>query len=138
MKKSIFIFIALFATTLLLAQEVKTEQKKPLDHSVYDAWKNVGAFSMSNDGKYASYLVQEQEGDRYAEVLNLKTLERNTVERTVQPKLTPDGRFLVATIKPFFSETKEAKRKKLKPDQMPKDTLGIYNCYTKELTRFRT
>ena len=98
MKKSIFIFIALFATTLLLAQEVKTEQKKPLDHSVYDAWKNVGAFSMSNDGKYASYLVQEQEGDRYAEVLNLKTLERNTVERTVQPKLTPDGRFLVAKI----------------------------------------
>ena len=135
MKKTIFIIIAFSSTISLLAQQPKTEQKKPLDHSVYDAWKSVGAFSMSDDGKYASYLVQEQEGDRYAEVLNLKTLERNTIERATQPKLTPDGKFLLATIKPFFSETKEAKHKKLKPDQMPKDTLGIYNCSTGELQK---
>lgn len=135
MKKTIFIIIAFFTTISLLAQQPKTEQKKPLDHSVYDTWKSVGAFSMSDDGKYASYLIQEQEGDRYAEVLNLKTLERNTIERATQPKLTPDGKFLVATIKPFFSETKEAKHKKLKPDQMPKDTLGIYNCSTGELQK---
>lgn len=135
MKKTIFIIIAFSSTISLLAQQPKTEQKKPLDHSVYDTWKSVGAFSMSDDGKYASYLIQEQEGDRYAEVLNLKTLERNTIERATQPKLTPDGKFLVATIKPFFSETKEAKHKKLKPDQMPKDTLGIYNCSTGELQK---
>jgi len=125
------IFIAASAR----AQQPFQGQKKPLDHSVYDAWKNVGALSMSEDGKYASYLVQEQEGDRYAEVLNLETLKKQRIERASQPKLTPDGKFLIATINPFFRETKEAKLKKLKKDQMPKDTLGIYNCVTGELKK---
>ena len=128
--KRILIALIIFVTT-----GSAFAQKKPLDHSVYDSWKNVGAFTMSDDGKYTSYMVREQEGDGYVEVLNLHTFERNMIERATQPKLTPDGKFLVATIKPFFKETKEAKIKKLKPDQMPKDTLGIYNVYSKKLEK---
>lgn len=123
------------AIVLLLLGGVTFAQKKPLDHSVYDIWKNVGAFSMSDDGKFTSYLVREDEGDSYVEILNLSTFERNSVERANQPKLMPNGRFLVATIKPFYKESKEARLKKLKADQLPKDTLGIYNLYTKELKK---
>lgn len=129
MKKSIITLI------VFLMAGSAFSQKKPLDHSVYDAWKSVGAFTMSDDGKYTSYMVREQEGDGYVEVLNLLTFDRNSIDRATQPKLTPDGKFLIATIKPFFKETKEARLKKTKPDQMPKDTLGIYNVYTKELKK---
>jgi dipeptidyl aminopeptidase/acylaminoacyl peptidase len=135
MKKSILLLTVLIITVPAPAQQLVQVQKKPLDHSVYDAWKTVGALSLSEDGKYASYLVQEQEGDRYAEVLNLVTLQKQRIERASQPKLTPDGRFLIATINPFFKETKEAKLKKVKKDEMPKDTLGIYNCVTGELKK---
>ena len=135
MKKSILLLTILFFVASARAQQPVQEHKKPLDHSVYDAWKNVGALSMSEDGKYASYLVQEQEGDKYTEVLNLVTLQKHRIERASQPKLTPDGRFLIASINPFFKETKEAKLRKVKPDQMPKDTLGIYNCITGELKK---
>ena len=88
---------------------------------------------MSDDGTFITYTVREQEGDGYVEVLNSKTLEKKSVQRAERPVLTPDGKYLIASIKPFFAETKEAQRKKLKPDQMPKDTLGIYNCHTGEL-----
>ncbi|MDD4828016.1 MAG: hypothetical protein PHR97_05100, partial [Bacteroidales bacterium] len=135
MKKPILLLTILFFVASARAQQPVQEHKKPLDHSVYDAWKNVGALSMSEDGKYASYLVQEQEGDKYTEVLNLVTLQKHRIERASQPKLTPDGRFLIASINPFFKETKEAKLRKVKPDQMPKDTLGIYNCITGELKK---
>ena len=135
MKQSILLLTVLITAASATAQEPVQVQKKPLDHSVYDAWKSVGAFSMSEDGKYASYLVQEQEGDRYAEVLDLVTLKKQRIERATQPKLTPDGRFLVASINPFFKETKEAKLKKVKKEEMPKDTLGIYNCETGELKK---
>lgn len=118
---------------LILSVSFAFAQKKPLDHSVYDSWKSVGAFSMSEDGKFTSYMVREQEGDSYVEVLNLKTLERDTIERANRPKLTSNGKFLIATIKPFYKEAKEAKLKKVKSDKMPKDTLGVYNVYTKEL-----
>ncbi|MFA6758124.1 MAG: prolyl oligopeptidase family serine peptidase [Bacteroidales bacterium] len=127
MKKNIITIVLILSVSFAFAQ------KKPLDHSVYDSWKNVGAFAMSDNGKFTSYLVRSQEGDSHVEVLNTKTLERDTIERANRQKLTPDGKFLIATIKPFYKETKEAKRKKVKSDKMPKDTLGVYNVYTKEL-----
>ena len=67
MKKSIITLI------VFLMAGSAFSQKKPLDHSVYDTWKSVGAFTMSDDGKYTSYMVREQEGDGYVEVLNLLT-----------------------------------------------------------------
>ncbi len=120
---------------MVLAVSFAFSQKKPLDHSVYDSWKSVGSFSMSEDGKFGSYMVREQEGNSYVEILNFKTLERTTIDRASQTGLTPDGKFLVTTIKPFFQESREARNKKVKPDQMPKDTLGIYNVHTKELKK---
>lgn len=110
-------------------------QKKPIDHQVYDTWKSVGTFSMSDDGLFTSYMVREQEGDTYVEVLNNKTLQRNSIARAIQPNLTPNGHFLVANIKPFFQETRDARLKKVKADRMPKDTLGVYHCQTGELIK---
>ncbi|MFA6652505.1 MAG: S9 family peptidase, partial [Bacteroidales bacterium] len=121
---------------VLIVATAAFSQKKPLDHSVYDAWKSVGSISMSDDGKFIAYTIREQEGDRYVEILNTKTLEKKPVQRAERSALTPDGTYLIASIKPFFAETKDAQRKKLKPDQMPKDTLGIYNCHTGELVKY--
>ncbi len=117
-----------FTVTLLLLSFAMTafSQKKPLDHSVYDSWKSVGSISMSDDGTFITYTVREQEGDGYVEVLNSKTLEKKSVQRAERPVLTPDGKYLIASIKPFFAETKDAQRKKLKPDQMPK----IHSAFT--------
>ena len=120
---------------MILSVSFAFAQKRPLDHSVYDSWKSVGIFSLSDDGKFATYVVREQEGDAYVEILNTQTLERDIIERANRPKLTSDGKFLIANISPFYKETREAKRSKVKPDKMPKDTLGIYNVHTKELNK---
>ncbi len=111
-------------------------QKKPLDHYVYDNWKSIGNIQITEDGKFALYQVNAQEGDGYIVSLNLANLEKRTIERGGTSRITPDGKFAAFSIKPLFQQTKEARIKKSKPDQMPKDTLAVYNFLTKDLKTF--
>ncbi len=126
----------LLITALLLSYVCSFGQKKPLDHSVYDGWKNVGGFNMTEDAKFTLFYINSQEGDSKIVALNLLTEEQNIIPRGSALKLTYDGKFSVFTIKPKFEESKSAKLKKIKADKMPKDTLGIYNIYTKELKKY--
>ncbi|OFY42728.1 MAG: hypothetical protein A2X18_13650 [Bacteroidetes bacterium GWF2_40_14] len=126
----------LLITILLAASVCSFGQKKPLDHSVYDSWKNVGGFNMTEDAKFTLFYINSQEGDGKIVALNLLTGEQDFIPRGTALKLTYDGKFSVFTIKPKFEESKTAKHKKVKPDKMPKDSLGIYNLYTKELKKY--
>ncbi|WP_128544611.1 S9 family peptidase [Larkinella soli] len=45
-------------------------------------------------------------------------------------QFTPDSRFLVMRLRAPYKLTREAKRKKLKADQMPKDSLLVFNLTT--------
>lgn len=126
-----------FLTISLLAASICAfGQKKPLDHSVYDNWKNVGGFNMTEDAKFTMFYVTAQEGDGCIVAHNLLTGEQNTIPRGTSYKLTFDGKYSAFNIKPKFEESKSARLKKVKPDKMPKDTLGIYNLYTKELKKY--
>ncbi|MES1224427.1 MAG: hypothetical protein ABUT20_53525, partial [Bacteroidota bacterium] len=50
---------------------------------------------------------------------------KKEIARGYDLKITEDSRFLICKIKPFFKDTREAKIKKKKPDEMPKDSLAI-------------
>lgn len=45
-------------------------------------------------------------------------------------QFTPDSRFLVMRLKAPFRQTREARRKKVKADQLPKDSLLVFNLET--------
>ena len=112
------------------------EQKPALDHSVYKIWQNVGAFQLTDDGKYAAYLTNVGEGDGAVSLVDLKTSETTTIHRGSRANFSHNGKYMYFTIRPFYEQTQEAKRKKLKGDKAPKDTLGILNLKTKELVKF--
>jgi dipeptidyl aminopeptidase/acylaminoacyl peptidase len=111
-------------------------QKKNIDHSVYDDWKSVGNVQITDNGQFSLYQVNAQEGDGYLVALNLSNLQKENFPRGNGARITPNGEFALFTIKPLFSQTKEAKIKKSKPDQMPKDTLAIYNLKNKDFKTF--
>ena len=48
---------------LLLCASLAYAQKKPLDHTVYDTWESLGTRQFSNDGNWAAYSINQQEGD---------------------------------------------------------------------------
>lgn len=101
-------------------------QKKPLDHSVYDGWQSIGAKSISNDGKFAVYLVTPQEGDGTLVIQATDNSWKKEIPRGYNAAITEDNRFVVFRIRPLFKDTRDARIKKKTPDQQPKDSLGIY------------
>jgi dipeptidyl aminopeptidase/acylaminoacyl peptidase len=113
----------LFLSCLLLSIIEVVAQKKPLDHAVYDGWQRVGEKLVSADGDWAAYTVEPQEGDG---ILHWRQLEGRRyggdVPRGYSVQFEPNSRFLFAKIKPPFAVTREAKIKKRKPEEMPRDS----------------
>ncbi len=124
MKPRILLAGLLLSAGALTAQ-AQTPAKKVLTHDVYDSWKSVEGDSLSNDGKYLLYTVNPQEGDG---VLHLRDLSQNsgkTFPRGYRSAFTADSRFAIFQIKPAYAATRQAKLKKKKPEEMPKDSLAI-------------
>ncbi|MDR1102845.1 MAG: prolyl oligopeptidase family serine peptidase, partial [Tannerella sp.] len=110
-------------------------QKKPLDHSVYDAWESVSEMRISPDGQYAACVVSPQEGDSTLEVTHLKTLAVTRIERGVNPQISSDSKTLVFRIRPSQAEKKQARKEKKKADEAPKDSLGYLTLGSTQVHR---
>ncbi|MEO6682327.1 MAG: prolyl oligopeptidase family serine peptidase [Ginsengibacter sp.] len=123
------ILTAIFAFTFTIA----FSQKKPLDHSVYDGWESIGKRSISNDGKWAVYNISLQEGDDELIVQSTNTNSKLTIPRGYNATITEDNRFVIFSIKPFYKDIREARIKKKKADDQPKDSLGILELGTENI-----
>lgn len=110
-------------------------EKKPLDHSVYDSWESIAQVQVSNDGNYAVYIIAPQDGDSLLCVTNLKTQATTRIERGFNVQITDDSRYVVFRIKPTQAERKEARRKKKKADEQPKDSLGWLRLGTQNVEK---
>jgi dipeptidyl aminopeptidase/acylaminoacyl peptidase len=129
--KSVFVAfgICLFAFAGF-SQKKKTEstvQKKPLDHSVYDSWKEIPFKALTNDGNFAAFTVNPQEGDGKVVFYNLNNGSQDSVKRAETISLTFDSKYSVFKIKPPHKLVKDLRRQKKKKEDLPKDSLGIYS-----------
>ena len=119
MLRSVILLISFLFIQSLIAQ------KKPLDHSVYDSWQSIGQKLISNDGKWVVYTVDPQEGDNELVIQSSDAVYKKTVARGFNAIITEDSRFVVFKIRPYYKDTREARIKKKKPDEMPKDSFAV-------------
>lgn len=134
--------------------------KRPLTHQDYDSWRSIQAPQISRDGKYVAYTFQPQDGDGEVIARNVSSGDEwraprgyrppvpppddpgaNIAEfqaaqaRLVRPVFTADSRFLIFAIEPLKAEVNKAKKEKKKPEDMPKNALGIMDLSTGTVTR---
>ena len=141
----------LLATTLAqaLAQQ-PAGAKRPLTHQDYDSWHSIQAPQISRDGKFVAYAYMAQDADSEIVVRNLAAgtewraargyrpptpppdeTTPNPGEviaaqaRLSRPVFTADSRFVVFTIEPAKADLNKAKKEKKRPDDMPKNGLGL-------------
>ncbi|PST83341.1 peptidase S9 [Pedobacter yulinensis] len=100
-------------------------QKKPLDHSVYDSWEALGERRLTNDGHWYFYTVTRQQGDAVLYAGSTNGPVKITVPRGADADFSADSKYLAFLIKPHYKDLRQAKIKKKKPADMPKDSLGI-------------
>ncbi|SKC99456.1 Dipeptidyl aminopeptidase/acylaminoacyl peptidase [Chitinophaga ginsengisegetis] len=121
--RKVLLGVSLLGSSLLTYAQQPA--KKPLDHSVYDSWQSIGTKLISNNGQWVVYSVVPQEGDASLVIYDRKTGQSATIARGSNPVITEDSRYVICSIKPFFKDTREAKIKKKKAAEMPKDSLAI-------------
>ncbi len=105
-------------------------EKKTLSHEDFDRWEMLTNHSVSNNGTWASFAANPQEGDgvlTFYNTVNGKTIE---ILRGYKPSFSADSKWAFALIKPFFTDTRQAKIDKKKDYEMPKDSLAIINLTT--------
>jgi len=127
------VLLSVVALSPALAQQ---GPKKPLDHSVYDQWESVANPKVSQNGKYVLYQVKPQQGDG---ALYIKTADNRLlrqISRGDSAAFSADSRFVVFPIKPQYQVVRQAKIKKKKPEDMPKDSLGVYDLQTGKLAKY--
>ena len=125
----------LILCTFLLIINFFSAQKKPLDHSVYDAWQSVGSRLISNDGKWLGYYVDAQEGDGNLYLYSTINKTQQKFSRASKLFLTSDSKFAIFTVKPFYKDIKAVKDKKLKKDKLAKDSLYLVNLSTNKIEK---
>ncbi len=99
--------------------------KKPLGHSDFDDWKKVSNHSLSNDGKWAAFSIDPQEGDGVLTLRNTTNGKEINIQRGYGIAFSADSRWAIANIKPLFKDTRQAKIDKKKNYDMPQDSLAI-------------
>ncbi len=100
-------------------------QKPALDHSVYDSWQSLGQPVISDNGSWAASTVNPQQGDGLLWLFSLQAGTRDSVPRGSSPVFSPESRYMACQVLPPYEEVRQAKKKKLKEDQMPKNSLEI-------------
>lgn len=122
-------FFLLFAALPLAAQ-------KPLDHADVHRWRKIDQTRLSNDGQWAAWSqLPVTEGDAALLLWSAATQKTQRFERASEPQFSFDSRLLVFKIKPALDTLKAQRRRKIKEEDLPKDTLAIYTLATGQLEK---
>ena len=133
--KKIHFMKKIIALLICLLPLISFSQKKPLDHSVYDSWQSIGEKLISANGKFVAYTINVQEGDANLVIQSTQGNKLIEVARGYNITITDDDKFVVFKIKPTYKQTRDAKIAKKKVDEMPKDSLGIYDVENVKLEK---
>ncbi len=126
-------FILLFAI-IVFPYTAFSQNKKILNHDAFDVWKSIENVRISNDGRWVSYVLQPGEGNEEVFLWDAEKQEERSFVRASEP-VFPGKEWLVFKIQAHVDTIKMLRRKKVKKENLPLDTLAIYNVKRKELLK---
>ncbi|MGZ8843256.1 MAG: hypothetical protein ACXW18_06310, partial [Pyrinomonadaceae bacterium] len=137
-----------------------TTTKRALTHQDYDSWRSINASTISRDGKFIAYAFMAQDNDSEIVVRNVaRGTEWRAARgyrppapppddsipnfgeliaaqgRLARPVFTADSRFVAFSIEPTKAELNKAKKDKKKPEDMPKNALGIMDLSSGQVAK---
>jgi len=153
--------VALIATSLAQAfAQQPAVTKRAITHKDYDNWHSIQSPTISRDGKFVAYAFMGQDSDSEIVVRNLAGGTEWRAARGYRPPMPPpddpgaapgefqanqgrlarpvftaDAKFVVFTIEPTKAELNKAKKDKKRPDDMPKNALGIMDLSSGQVAR---
>ena len=134
--------------------------KRPITFQDFDGWRSLQGPQISRDGKFVAYVMQPQDGDGELVVRGTSTdlewrhprgyrpptpppdasdpaatLAFQTLGRLLRPIFSADGKYLFFNLEPSKAEILKARKDKKRPDEFPKNALGIMNLADGKVSR---
>ncbi|MFN0215285.1 MAG: prolyl oligopeptidase family serine peptidase [Saprospiraceae bacterium] len=120
--------LLLLSVFSLFANLVFSQNKKPLDHADVHRWRKIEQQRIANNGQWVIWLqTPVSEGDATLHLWNAASGTTTVFPRSAEAKFSDDSKWLIFKIKPALDTLKALRRKKVKEDDLPKDSLGIYD-----------
>jgi dipeptidyl aminopeptidase/acylaminoacyl peptidase len=119
------ILLLILAITSSIVLTAQVQDKKPLTTSDFASWKTIKNPIISNDGKLTAFEINPEKGDGKLVIKSIDSKKTDTISRGYAAGFSPESDFIVYKIKQPEDSTRIAKKKKLKKEEMPKDSLGI-------------
>lgn len=118
------LLLILYLTFCLLAS---SQTKKSLTIDDLSGWNRITESVISDDGSLCGFVFEPWDGDPVLRLVDNNGSEKASFECASGIKLTSDSRFMIFTIATSKSKIKELKLKKTKNEDMPVNSLGIYD-----------
>jgi dipeptidyl aminopeptidase/acylaminoacyl peptidase len=129
------IFTCLLALTAVATALAQPATKKALDHADLDRWKTIEKTQLSDDGRWISYELRTLEGDPELVLYDGLHSKEIRFSRAQDAAISADSRYLVFRIKPSVDTLREQRRRKVKKEDLPRDTLAVYQLANARLEK---
>jgi len=123
----IFIF---FPINILFSQE-----KVPLDHSVYESWNSIRNMKISDNGELIIWKVNPQKGDGVLIIYDNTNGFYDSIPRGMVADFSINSDYIAGKIKPFYLDSRKEKKEKVSDEDKVHDTLFIYSVATREVKK---
>lgn len=120
---------------LLLASFTVFSQKKVLNHKDVETWNTIKGKSISSNGKFVMYSLEKGEGDNHLKIKNSNASLIFDYKRGKEGQFTQNSEFAIFKIKAWKDSVIALKRKKIKKEKLPKDSIGILNLNNSSLVK---
>ncbi|MGB5555390.1 MAG: prolyl oligopeptidase family serine peptidase [Flavobacteriaceae bacterium] len=122
---------------VLLNQTTVFAQKKVLDHSDLELWNSIEGEAISPNGKHVLYSLEKGEKDHFLLLKDAKATTVFNYDRGQNGQFSYDSNYVFFTIKAWTDSVTALKSRKVKKDDLPKDSLGILKISNGDLIKLR-
>ncbi|OZV67223.1 alpha/beta hydrolase family protein [Winogradskyella aurantia] len=110
-------------------------QKKVLQQEDKALWNRIRNNAISNSGDHVLYALEKGEKDQTIKIKTVKGNELLSYERSKGGEFTYDSKYVGFAVNAWTDSITEMKRRKVKKENLPKDTLVIYNIRNNRITK---
>lgn len=118
--------LLLIFSLVIFSVYAQDAEKKPLSNKDFASWQVLIKPIISNDGKWTAYELNPQKGDGDLILKSIDLKKTDTLARGFEARFSPGSDYIVYKIKQPEDSVRSAKKKKVKKELMPKDSLGIF------------
>jgi len=126
---------ALFILFFLGSMNFSFAQSKEMTPDVYDIWNRIQNTQISSNGNWIAYNLTPGKGDKVLKLYNTRSGKEFSFERAEKFQFDFNNQFIAFKIVPHYDSIQSLKRKKVKKDKMPKDSLGYFTFKNQSLKK---